>query len=100
MTSLKKVCLVMVVVILLGVTTVFATGDVIMINQSNTVVGGNTVNTTPKNTVIQTGNTSKYSNTTNLPKTGADDYAVIAIIAVLGVGAVYAFKKISDYKNI
>ena len=49
---------------------------------------------------IQTNTASTYNNTTNLPQTGADDYAVIAVIAVLAISAVYAYKKISDYKNI
>lgn len=104
MTNLKKVCLVMLVVILLGATAVFATDDVITITPENTVVGGNTQDNTLSNavdnTVIQGGNTSTYNNTTNLPQTGADDYAVISIIAVFAVSAVYAYKKIRDYKNI
>lgn len=106
MTNLKRVCLVMLVVILLSATAVFATeGGTILISPQNTTVGGNTVqNTTPNTvqntTVIQAGNTSNYSNTNNLPQTGADDYAVIAIIAVFAVSAVYAYKKIRDYKNI
>ncbi len=109
MTNLKKVCLVMLVVILLGATVVFATGDTITITQDTTTVGGNEINT--NNTLgndttinvpqqIQTNTASTYNNTTNLPQTGADDYAVIAVIAVLAISAVYAYKKISDYKNI
>ena len=109
MTNLKKVCLVMLVVILLGATFVFATGDTITITQDTTTVGGNEINT--NNTLgndttinvpqqIQTNTASTYNNTTNLPQTGADDYAVIAVIAVLAISAVYAYKKISDYKNI
>ncbi len=108
MTNLKRVCLVMLVVILLGATAVFATeGGTILISPQNTVVGGNAIqNTTPttntqtNTTVIQSGNTSTYTNTNSLPKTGADDYAVIGIIAVFAVSAVYAYKKIKDYKNI
>lgn len=108
MTNFRKICLVMLVVILLGATAVFATeGGPILISPQNTTVGGNTINTTPNTvntapntTVIQAGNTSNYSNTSNLPQTGADDYAVIAIIAVFAVSAVYAYKKIRDYKNI
>ncbi|MBO5479454.1 MAG: hypothetical protein J6A04_07240 [Clostridia bacterium] len=109
MTNFKKVCLVMLVVILLGTTAVFATSDTIMITQQNTVIGGNVIENTTNTTntvnntiatVIGTGNTSTYNNTTNLPQTGADDYAVLAVIAVFAVSAVYAYKKIRDYKNI
>jgi LPXTG-motif cell wall-anchored protein len=116
MTNLKKVFLVMLVVMLLGATVAFATDDTstIIITPQNTVVGGTentvdtntvTTNTTTQNTVVinTTTNTSTY-NTTNttskLPQTGADDYAVITIIAVLAVVAIYAYKKIRDYKNI
>ena len=107
MTNFKKVFLVMVVVMLLGATAVFATtdGTIIITDDnptSNTVVDPtNTVNTT--NTTINTvagTNTSVYNNTTNLPQTGADDYAMVTIIAVFAIFAVYAYKKVSDYKNI
>lgn len=108
MTNLKRVCFVMLVVILLGVNFVFATdGGTIMITPQNVVVGGEDTNTQTNtqvaptdNTVIQAGNTSTYENTTNLPQTGADDYAVVLVIAVFAIIAVYAYKKISDYKNI
>lgn len=109
MTNLKRVCLVMLVVILLGATVVFATGDTITITNDTTTVGGNEIdtnNTLGNDTMInapqqiQTNTASTYNNTTNLPQTGADDYAVIAVIAVLAISAVYAYKKISDYKNI
>lgn len=109
MTNLKRVCLVMLVVILLGATVVFATGDTITITNNATTVGGNEIdtnNTLGNDTMInapqqiQTNTASTYNNTTNLPQTGADDYAVIAVIAVLAISAVYAYKKISDYKNI
>lgn len=105
MTNLKKVCLVMLIVILLGSTAVLATNGPIVITQENTVIGGsdsttNTVQNTQQNTMIEAGNTSTYTNTNNLPQTGADDYAVIAIIAVFAVSAVYAYKKVRDYKNI
>ena len=43
---------------------------------------------------------SSYSNTT-LPKTGAESVAPIAILVVIfGVSAVYAYKKINEYKNV
>ncbi len=106
MTNLKRVCLVMLVVILLGATFVYATGDTIVITNESTTVGGSQTNNTVQNTeqntsVIQSvNNTSSYNNATNLPQTGADDYAVILVIAVFAISAVYAYKKITDYKNI
>lgn len=114
MTNLKKVFLVMVVIILLGATAVFATTDgTIYITDENPTTDtentiditntANTVTNTTTNTVINVTegtNTSVYNNTTNLPQTGANDYAMITIIAVFAVFAVYAYKKVSDYKNI
>lgn len=99
MKKFKKVCLLMIVVFLLGVTVVYATGDTITITPDNTTIGGEipTGNTT---TPIKTGNTSNYNNTTNLPKTGANDYLIISVVAVLAIAGVYAYKKINDYKDI
>ena len=104
MKNLKKVCLLMVAVFLLGATVVNATGP-ITIDPSGTTIGGdsNTVRNTIPTTPTTTGNTSNYrntTNTTNLPKTGANDYLIISVVAVLGVAGVYAFKKINDYKDI
>ena len=107
MKKFKKVCLLMVIVFLLGVTAVYATGDTITITPDDTTIGGES-NTTQKNTVntiptTTSGNTSNYknaTNTTNLPKTGADDYLIISVVAVLAIAGVYAYKKINDYKDI
>lgn len=103
MKNLRKVFLVMVVVILLGATIVFATDDtstiVITDQNTNTVNTANTQNTANTLNTLNTANTSNYTNT-NLPQTGADDYAMVLIIGIFAVSAVYAYKKINDYKNI
>ena len=61
----------------------------------------NTVNNTLKNnSVLTTNNTSSYNNT-SLPKTGIEDHIPATILLVVfGVSAVYAYKKIQDYRNI
>lgn len=102
MTNLKRVCLVVLIMILLGATVVFATDDdTIVISGENTIIGGNSVpNNIVENTVIQTNTNSSYNNATNLPQTGADDYAIVLVIGVFAVSAVYAYKKIRDYKSI
>ena len=52
------------------------------------------------NTVLTTSNTSNYNNT-SLPKTGVEDSMPIVVLSVvLGISAIYAYKKIQDYKNI
>lgn len=65
---------------------------------NNTPKNNTPANNTPKN------NTSVYNNNntnTNLPKTGIEDSIPVAmLVVVFGVSAVYAYKKISDYRNI
>ena len=51
-------------------------------------------------TTNKTNNSSVYTNT-NLPKTGlTDSIPVAALIVILGISAVYAYKKVKDYRNI
>lgn len=110
MTNLRKVFLTMLVIILLGATVVFATtddtGTIVItgtntntVNTANTQNTANTVNTLNTLNTANTANTSNYTNT-NLPQTGADDYAMVLIIGIFAVSAVYAYKKINEYKNI
>ena len=67
----------------------------------NNTTRNNTVNNTIKNnSVLTTNNTSTYNNT-SLPKTGIEDHIPATILLVVfGVSAVYAYKKIQDYRNI
>lgn len=117
------VALAVIMLVILGANTVFATGVVINLPTSNNavtsnntveannVVSNNTANnavniasgtnnvannTTNISTISSYNNTNK-NNTTNLPKTGANDYIVIALIAVVGVSAIYAYKKVREY---
>ena len=58
--------------------------------------GINTTNNTNTNSSSYNTNTN-----TNLPSTGiADSGATIALIVVLAISGVYAYKKLRDYKNI
>lgn len=61
--------------------------------------GNNTLTTNGSNTA-NTANTSTY-NSTNLPYTGiGDSIPTVILIVVFGISAVYAYKKIKDYRNI
>ena len=85
-----------------------------LLNSNNTTENNTPANDTPKNntpknnTNNNTNNTanntnkSVYNNTnSNLPKTGIEDSIPVAMLVVIfGISAVYAYKKISDYKNI
>ncbi len=67
-------------------------------NTSNTNSSNNTNNSL--NMSNNTSNSSVYNNT-NLPKTGATDSIPVAmLVVVFGISAIYAFKKVRDYKNI
>ena len=75
---------------------------------TNTPVTNNTANTSnvvaPTNITSATNNTTNNAssyNTTNLPKTGLEDFTTVFIlIAVCVVSAGYAYKKVNDYKNV
>lgn len=75
-------------------------------NVSNTNTNTNTNSNTNStyNSLVTTNNTnsSSYStNNTNLPSTGLEGSGLtVALIVILAISGVYAFKKIRDYKNI
>ena len=62
---------------------------------TNTNMNINTNTNTNTNTNVN-ANVNNNTNTTAIPYTGID-YSVLIIIAVCGVSAVYAYKKIRDY---
>ena len=71
------------------------------INTNNTNV--NNSNTNRNNTNVNNSNTNNTNiyNTNNLPKTGIEDSIPVALLVVVfGISAVYAYKKIKDYRNI
>lgn len=71
-------------------------------SNNNTNSNTNTNNTNKSSNTNNTNNSSVYNNTNNnLPKTGIEDsIPVAALVVVFGVSAVYAYKKIKEYKNI
>ena len=72
-------------------------GNVLNISNGST---NNTINNTINNTVLKTNNTSDYNNS-SLPKTGIENSVPsVILVVVLGISAVYAYKKMQDYKNI
>ena len=69
-------------------------------NVTNNTATNLTTNNTTNNTTNKTNNSSVYTNT-NLPKTGVEDSIPVALlVAVFGISAVYAYRKIKEYKNI
>lgn len=69
-------------------------------NTNNANTNTNNTNTNNTNRANNTNNSSIYNNT-NLPKTGIEDSIPVAmLVVVFGISAVYAYKKIKDYRNI
>ena len=65
---------------------------------TNTNTNRNTNSNT--NTNRNTNNSSFYNNT-NLPETGVESSIPVAmLVVILGVSAVYAYRKVNEYKNI
>ena len=63
-------------------------------NTNKNVNTNNTVNNKVNNT-----NKNVNTNTATYPNAGVD-YSIVVVIAVCGVSAVYAYKKIKDYSNL
>ena len=67
---------------------------------NNTTNDLNNTNNNNNNNTNNTNNTnSNRNNTTKIPDTGVD-YSVVFIIAICGISAIYAYKKIRDYNNL
>ena len=95
------ICLIAIIALVLTITTnVFATtpylGDALGNNTNNEEIPQipETTNNTNTNNINTNNNTN--TNKTAMPNTGVD-YSVVFIIAVCGISAVYAYKKIRDY---
>lgn len=69
-------------------------------NTENTADNNTEVNEPVLNTDNNTSDTNSANNTT-LPQTGvSDNIAVIALILLASISAIYAYKKIRDYNKI
>ena len=71
-------------------------------NANNANKNGNNTNTNNANANKNnnTNNSSIYNNT-DLPKTGVESsIPVVVLVAIFGISAVYAYKKIDYYKNL
>lgn len=74
-------------------------------NNTNTNTNTNLLNTNTLNTNTNTNITNTTLNTnnynTNLPKAGAAENKMLGVaFTVLAITAVYAYKKVKEYKNI
>ena len=111
------ICIVSLVALVLALTTnVFAENDLSLLTQNNSNSNNNLfTNIAPTNSNTNKNlnsnlNSNANKNTNNnvnkntnnnvvsMPDTGVD-YSVVTIIAVCGISAIYAYKKIRDYNK-
>ena len=123
---IKGLLIILLSIMLVGTTSVFAAGEELdfsnLDDESNSASDGtdknntntnnsnrntnsnnSNKNTNNANTNNTNRNSSSYNNTNNtdLPKTGIEDsIPTVVLIVVFGISAIYAYKKISDYRKI
>ena len=112
------ICIITIITLILVITTnAFAADDIeklagavnnnnseyVTIQENANKNTNNNINTNiNKNTNINTNvntNVNSNKNNTTIPNTGLDQ-SIMFIIVIFGISAVYAYKKIRDYKNV
>lgn len=105
---IKGILLVTIVAILMLVTNSVYAADAIVLSPDNSATGNSATNNSATNNSALTSTltpTTPVNNTStlnsNLPKTGiADNTVVFIVVGVCAVAAIYAYKKVRDYKGI
>lgn len=103
---IKGILLVTIVAILMLITnSVYAVDTIVLsptdnnIATDNSAVANNSALTSTLTPTTPVNNTSTLNS--NLPKTGiADNTVVFIVVGVCAVAAIYAYKKVRDYKGI
>lgn len=115
--NLKEVMIILLSVILIAISTKALATDPLVLGDNTSTISGNeyqnaqTVpndNNTTNNTNINTStnnsvnNVKTYNtnNTSDLPQTGIEDYNIGILLIICIASAIFAYKKIKDYKNI
>ena len=105
---IKGILLVIIVSTVMMITSsVYASGETIVLTQNtpanNTATNNTATNSALTSTLTPTTpvNNSASTLSSNLPKTGiADNTVVFIVVGVCAVAAIYAYKKVRDYKGI
>lgn len=104
---IKGILLVTIVAILMLITnSVYAADTIVVLSPTdnniatdNSAVANNSALTSTLTPTTPVNNTSTLNS--NLPKTGiADNTVVFIVVGVCAVAAIYAYKKVRDYKGI
>ena len=104
-----SILLISLIMVMLVTTTVHADNNTGFSDLTNTLTSNNATNNTSTNNTStnntsgnnKTTNNSSLYNNTNLPKTGIEDSIPVAmLVVVFGISALFAYKRIKDYRNI
>lgn len=121
--NLKEIMIILLSVTLIAIsTTVFAVDPNIVLGDNTSTITGNeydkaqtvptdnnttnTTNNTTNNINTSTNNstnnvkTYNTNNTSDLPQTGIEDYNIGILLIICVASAIFAYRKINDYKNI
>lgn len=111
--SLKEIMIILISVVLLTISTTALATDLVLGNTTDdpSQITGNEYdnaqtpeidNNATTNNTTTTNNTRTYNtnNTSDLPQTGIEDYNVGILLVICVASAIYAYKKVRDYKNI
>lgn len=103
--SIKEITMILIAIVIVSMTLhVFAFDPSQIINNTTTITDDEYEdaqdNNTENNTVNNTVNNSNNNNTSSLPQTGIEDYNVGILLVICIASAIYAHKKVSDYRNI
>jgi len=113
--SLKEIILILMIVMLLGaITNVHASGGLVIGNNeyegaqqvpdekdANNNITNNETNNINNNAIKNSiSNNKANGNNTALPQTGIEDYNIGILLIICIASAMYAYKKMSDYKKI
>ena len=108
--NVKETLIILISVVLITISTSVFAIDSVLGNNGATQITGNeydnaqnaTVdnNNTTGNTNNNVKNNNTNNNSTNLPQTGIEDYNIGILLVICIASAIFAYKKITDYKNI
>ena len=97
---IKGILLVTIVAILMLVTNSVYAADAVVLSPTDNNANTNSALTSTLTPTTPVNNSASTLNS-NLPKTGiADNTVVFIVVGVCAVAAIYAYKKVRDYKGI
>lgn len=114
--NVKSLLIILISLTLIVVSTSVFASDLVLGNGTTTLTGneyenaqtpdvdnntkGNISTNNKVNNTVNNARTYNTNNKTDLPQTGIEDYNVGILLIICVVSAIFAYKKINDYKNI